>query len=169
LSNHVQHYKITVPLIWNPEKGLLVTALPKPVWNPGIELLDEVGRFAFPNVPMGEGLGLATFVFPKPANPPNPGIAVGVEVAGKPAEGVLVLLVLLNPVMLGLPKPVWKLLGWTGGFAAVKGADVFPKENPAKGLVVAGFPWLPTELWDAVLFVRRFGTAMGRSGCGLLQ
>lgn len=64
---------------------------------------------------------------------------VGAEVAGgvfiaPPNPGERLGLVFPKPV-LGLPKPlVLKLLGWSGGLAAERGAEAVPKENPVKGL-----------------------------------
>jgi hypothetical protein len=166
--------------------------LPNLDWrNAGLVVLDEGGTFP-KALGFEKRLGLAVFALPKPEgellddvalpNKPKVGVlwAGAVEVVGgvfialpnvvlKPEEGLLVLSVLPNPDMLGLPNPVLKpLLGWTGGLAAVNGVEGWLKEKLAKGLVFPWLPVLPTELFEAVLIIRRFGTAMGRSGWGLL-
>lgn len=83
-------------------KGLLVAGVPNPDPNAGLVFVEE-GGLALPNA-TGEGLGVAPLLFPKPENPPNPGmVAAGVEVVGKAVEEALGV---LKPVKLGFPKPL---------------------------------------------------------------
>lgn len=123
--------------------------------------MEVVTALAEPNEPIG--------LLPNPANPPNAAlVVVGVDVVAGVVDVAnpvpkLVLLLLLNPVELGLPKLVLKVVG-----VAAAGPPL-PNEKPANGLEPPWLPLLPTELVEVVLFNRRLGTAIGRSGCGLLD